>query len=214
VLVKREKRKIPRNAVESLMQTCEMLSEEWEKPAAEIFKSFLDLMNRYADYFFSKPCPEKYDYEEATTFTDEDIDFLFESEEEFVDRYTTVCIKKNMNLECGFQGYFGLFWTQQAFHEKFVRPGYKPVLEVFDTLARGDEDARKVLNMLKEQFSAKLIHESLIDLFEHTYPDESTRRLVEEMFELLHTGEGLPPCKDYRCSWYQRQKYPSEASYG
>jgi len=206
VLVKREKRKIPRNAVESLMKTCEMLSDEWEKPAAEIFKSFLELMNKYADYFFSKPWPEKYDYEEATTFTDEDIDFLLESEDDFADRYTTVSLKKNMNLELGFMGYFGLFWTQQAFHEKFVRPGYKPVLEAFDTLARGDEDARKVLNMLKEQFSAKLIHDSLIDLLEHTYPDESTRRLIEGMFELLHANEGLPQCGNVRCSWYQRQK--------
>lgn len=214
MLVRREKRKIPRNAVESLGDTSELLSKEWEKPAAEIFKHFLDLMNKYADYFFSKPWPTKYDYDEATTFTDEDLEFLFEREEEFKDRYTTVCLKKNMNLECGFQGYFGMFWTRQAFHEKFVRPGYKPVLEAFDRFARGDEDAQSVLNRLKEQFSAMLIHNCLVDLLEHEYPDESTRRLIEEMFELLHTGEGLKPCKDYRCSWYQRQKYPSEASYG
>lgn len=189
------------------MQTCEMLSDEWEKPAAEIFKSFLELMNKYADYFFSKPWPEKYDYEEATTFTDEDIDFLLESEDDFADRYTTVSLKKNMNLEHGFMGYFGQFWTHQAFQEKFVRPRYKPVLEAFDTLARGEEDARKVLNTLKEQFSAKLIHDSLIDLFEHTYPDESTRRLIEGIFELLHANEGLLSCENARCSCYQRQKY-------
>jgi hypothetical protein len=75
VLVKRKRRKIPRNAVEPLMQACEMLSGEWKKPAAEIFKAFLELMNRYAEYFFSDPWPEKYSCEEATTFTDEDTDF-------------------------------------------------------------------------------------------------------------------------------------------
>lgn len=92
--------------MESLTQTCELLIEEWKKPANEIFKRFLELMNKYADYFFSKPWPEKYNYEEATTFTDEDIDFLLESEEDIADRYTTVCLKKNMNLEDGFMGYF------------------------------------------------------------------------------------------------------------
>jgi len=196
------------------MQTCEWLSEEQGKPAAEIFKSFLELMNKYADYFFSKPWPEKYDYEEATTFTDEDVEFLFESEEGFPDRYTSVSLKKNINLEHGFMGYFGMFWTQQAFHEKFVRPGYKPVLEAFESFAQADKDARSVLNKLKEQFSIRLIHNSLVDLLEQEYPDESTRRLIEEMFELLHTDEGLPSCRDARCSWYSRQKYPPSASYG
>jgi len=196
------------------MQTWEMLSEEWKKPAAEIFKDFLELMDKYAHYFFSKPWPEKYDYEEATTFTDEDIDFLFESEHEFVDRYTTVCLKKNMNLEIGFMGYFGLFWTQQAFHEQFVRPGYKPVLEAFDSFAQGSGDVRSVLIKLKEQFSAGLIHNSLVDLLEHEYPDEPRRRLIEEMFELLHTDGGLPSCGNARCSWYMRQKYPTSTNYG
>jgi len=59
-LVKKDK--IPRKAVEPLMQTCEMLSKEWDKPASMIFKEFLELMNRYSDYFFSEPWPRKYDY--------------------------------------------------------------------------------------------------------------------------------------------------------
>jgi hypothetical protein len=134
------------------MQTCELLSKEWEEPATEIFKRFLQLMNKYADYFFSKPWPRKYDYDEATTFADEDLEFLFESKEEFQDRYTTVCLKKNMYLEGGFMGYFGMFWTEQAFHEKFFRALYRPVLEAFDSFAKGDEDARSVLNKLKKQF--------------------------------------------------------------
>jgi len=206
VLVKREKRKIPRNAVESLMKTCEMLSDEWEKPAAEIFKSFLELMNKYADYFFSKPWPEKYDYEEATTFNDEDIDFLLESEDDFADRYTTVSLKKNMNLELGFMGYFGLFWTQQAFHEKFVRPRYKPVLEAFESFAQGAEDARSVLNKLKEQFNdARLIHASLLDLLKHEYLDKIKGLLVANMLELIHTEEHLPPCSEYRCDLQRKE---------
>jgi len=186
--------------VKSLMRTCELLSEELEKPATEIFKSFLELMNKYADYFFSKPWPEKYNYDEATTFTDEDVEFLSEGEdEEFSDRYTTVCLKKNMNLELGFMGYFGMFWTEQAFHEKFVRPRYKPVLEAFDSFAQEDEDARSVLNKLKEQFGIRLIHNSLVDRVEHEYLDETEGLLVARMLELLHKEEGLPSCGEYRC---------------
>ncbi|MHA1834633.1 MAG: hypothetical protein ACTSV7_11680, partial [Candidatus Baldrarchaeia archaeon] len=82
------------------------------------------------------------------------------------------------------------------------------VLEAFGSLSQEDEDARSVLNNLKEQFSIELIHDSLVDLLEHEYPDKSTRKMIEELFELLHEDEGLPSCGDARCDWYWRQKYP------
>jgi hypothetical protein len=206
VLVKRGK--IPRKAVEPLMQMCEMYSMEQGRPASEIYREFLGLMSFYSDYFFSGSWPKKYDFKEATTFTDEDVEFLFECEEgEFADRYTTVCLKKNMYLE-GFMGYFGMFWTRQAFHKRFIRPFYEPVVEAFRGLA-DNKDAGFVLGELKKEFRAKLIHDSLIDLLEHEYPDRSTRRLIEEIFDLLHTDEGLPSCGNARCNWYWRQKYLS-----
>jgi hypothetical protein len=208
-LVKKARRKLPRNAVETLMYACEMLSEEWGKPATEIFKGFLELMNKYADYFFSKPWPEKYDYAEATTFTDEDVDFLFEGiKNELLDRYTTICLKKNMNMEIGFMGYFGIYWTQKAFDERFFRPCYKPVLEAFEKYAQENKDAREVLGNLKKQFDAYLIHSSLVDLLEHEYPREVTRKLIEEIFQLLHTVKRLKPCGNFACDWYRSQKYP------
>jgi len=206
VLVK--KGKIPRKAVEPLMQMCEMYSREQGRSASGIYREFLGLMSCYSDYFFSGSWPKKYDFREATTFTDEDLEFLFGCEEgEFADRITMVCLKKNMYLE-GFMGYFGMFWTEQAFHERFVRPFYEPVLETFCSFAQEDKDARSVLNKLKKQFSIGLIHDSLIDLLAHEYPDNSTRRLIEEMFDLLHTDEGLPSCGNIRCKWYWKQKYP------
>jgi len=206
VLVKRGKKKIPRNAVEELVQTCEWISKLKKKESAsEIFKRFLGLMNKYADYFFSMPWPQKYDFKEATTFTDEDVDFLFEREEDFADRHMTVCLKKNMYLE-GFMGYFGILWTQQAFRERFIRPTYKPVLEAFEGFAQGAEDAQSVVNKLKEKFSVGLIHDSLIDLLEHEYPDKPKRRLIDGMLGLLHTVEGVPSCEQERCSWYWNQE--------
>lgn len=46
------------------------------------------------------------------------------------------------------------------------------------------------MNKLKEQFSVKLIHDSLTDLLEHEYPDDSKRKLIDEMCELLHRMKG------------------------
>jgi hypothetical protein len=210
VLVK--KGKIPRKAVEPLMQMCEMYSREQGRPASEIYRKFLGLMSCYSDYFFSGSWPKKYDFNEATTFTDDDVEFLFECEEgEFGDRYTTVCLKKNMYLE-GFMGYFVMFWTGQAFHKRFIRHLYEPVLEAFRSFAEADKDGRSVLNKLKEQFSSGLIHDSLIYLLEHEYPDRSTRMMIEEMFELLHADEGLPSCGNARCKWYRSQKYPKSTN--
>ena len=207
MLVKKVRRRLPRNAVEMLVHTCEVLSEEWDKPATEIFKGFLELMNKYADYFFSKPWPEKFDYAKATTFTDEDMDFLFGGRKnELLDRYMAMRLKKNVNMETGFQGVFGMYWTHQAFEEKFFRPLYKPVLEAFEKFAQENKDAREVLAKLKKQFDARLIHDSLVDLIEHEPPNEFARRiLIGEMFELLHTVERLKPCGDYRCEWLRSE---------
>ena len=145
-----KRKKIPRKAIEPLMRHCESLSKESDETAAEIFEEYLELMNKYADYVFSEPWPKKYDYEKATTFTDEDIEFLTEWKEgEAAERFRIMLLKKNMNVEHGFMELFGPFWTSQAFHEEFVRPGYKPVQEAFDVLSAGDEAPRGVLDELK-----------------------------------------------------------------
>ena len=215
MLVRKVGRKLPRNSVEMLMDACEWLSKEWDKPATEIFKGFLELMNKYADYFFSNPWPEKFDINESTTLTDEDWDFLRKGRKnELLDRYMTVCLKKNMNLEDGFAGYFGIYWTQKAFHEKFMRPNYKPVLEAFEKLVQENKNAREILDELKKLPDADLIHDSLVDLLEHEYPSEGTRELIEEIFELLHTVEGLKPCGNSTCDWYRIQKYSESSSSG
>jgi len=198
--MRKKKRKIPKTAIEPLMRHCEFLSKESDQTAEEIFKEYLELMNKYADYFFSEPWPKKYDYEKATTFTDEDIEFLTEGEkEEGADRFTAMLLKKNINLEHGFMELFGPFWTRQAFHKEFIRPTYEPVQEAFDDLSGGDKDSRGVLDKLKEKFDIRLIHDSLVDLAEHEYFDKITGRLHAGILELLHEEEGLPPCHEYRC---------------
>lgn len=102
-------------------------------------------------------------------------------------------------------GYFGMFWTQQAFHEEFIRPGFKPVLEAFESFALEEKDARNALNKWKEQFGIRLIHDSLVDLVEHESLNKMEGLLVARMLELLHKEKGLLPCGEYRCK-LQREK--------
>jgi len=99
-------------------------------------------------------------------------------------------------------GILGINWTQMAFHEQFERPLYVPVLEAFKRYVCETQDARGILKRLRENFSPKLIHDSLIDLIEHEYPAEPIRKIIDEMLELLHNEEGLRPCYNCRCSWY------------
>jgi hypothetical protein len=187
------------------METCEWMSRESGKPAAEIFKRYLGLMDKYDDYFFSEPWQKEYNYEKATTFTEEDREFLFENEEEFLDKFDTVCLKKNIYLE-GFMGYFGMYWTEQAFHEEFIRPQLKPISEAFLKYAENSDNDREVLDKLKEQFQdVKLIHASLIDMLETEYLDQPRNLRVAEILVLIHMEEGFLACDKYRCK-LQREK--------
>ena len=58
-----------------------------------------------------------------------------------------------------------------------------------------------LLNGLKERFSIKLIITSW-PIYLNMSIRKPVRRLIEEMFELPHTDEGLPPCKNFMCNWY------------
>jgi len=197
-LVKKSKRKFPKSVLEPLMDMCELDSEYTEESATELFKWYLSLMDKFADYFFKGEWPKKYDYEYATTFTDEDLEFLYGHDRDAYERFETVCLKKNISLE-GFLGHFGMYWTRQAFYEKFVKPELKPVLEAFERFS-GDEDARDVLNELKKEFSDMyLIHLSLTDIAEHQPLDKAKDLLVARMLELIHTEEDFGDCGNYAC---------------
>lgn len=192
------------------MKHCEWLSRGSERTAAEIFKGYVELMRRYADYFFRHPWPKQYDYEAATTFTEDDLHFLTAGPaEEGAERFDTMVLKKNINLEAGFMELLGPFWTWQAFHEAFIRPTYKPVQDLFDKLREGDHEPRSVLDQLKAQFDLQLIHDSLVDVAEHAYLEKTVGRLVAGLLELLHAEEGVPPCHEYQCR-LQRKRLHKE----
>ena len=198
-MVKRVKRRIPKKVVDELIHMCEQESKYGEKSAAEIFRGYLGLMDKYAYYFFSKPWPKEYCFEDATTFTDEDRDFLSENGEDYGDRFVVMCLKKNIFLE-GFLGVFGMFWTRQAHFKQFVRPELQPIVEVFKSFAEKDKNPRSVLSRLKERFvDVYAIHLSLVDLLDYEYPGKEDALLIAGILELTHTEEGLLPCNDYLC---------------
>ena len=122
-----KKPKIPKVSLNDLIDACELLGELEGKPASEVFKGFLALMEKYEHYFFNEEWPNEYNFDVATTFTPEDREFLFENEAELEDRLMTVCLKKSVYLG-GFM-FFGLIWTQEAYDEEFSKPEPESALE-------------------------------------------------------------------------------------
>ena len=90
---------IPKSAVKLLVEHCRKLSVETGRPAAEILREYLELMKKYAGFFFSRPWPEKLDKQGA--LSDEDGKFIEGggSHEERCERFTLVCLRRNMSVE-------------------------------------------------------------------------------------------------------------------
>jgi len=113
-------KKIPQKALEPLVELCKLLSEAsgGQETAASIFKCFLEDMNKHADFFFDRPWPKEYKFDEATSFDDADLGFIAEGEKgQYASRLYAACLKKNINLKDGFSP-FGFFWTLWAFDRK------------------------------------------------------------------------------------------------
>ena len=87
--------KIPKSAVKPLMEHCERLSEQTGKPAAQIFREYLELMKKYAD-FFSEPWTEKPNVQLG--LRDRDVGFIRggKSYRERCERFTIVCLRRNI----------------------------------------------------------------------------------------------------------------------
>lgn len=93
-----KKRKIPKNAVKALVQHSKELSAQTGKLAEEILEELLQLMEKYSAYFFSKPWQEEPDRELG--LGEEAVDFieLGETLEEECERFTIVCLRRNISL--------------------------------------------------------------------------------------------------------------------
>ena len=196
-----DNRKIPKAALSDLAEMCQFLGKHYGEPAADFLKLNLGLMEKYDYYFFNEKWPQEYNFEHATTFTNEDQDFLFTDKEDFTERLETVSLKKNIYMN-GFMGIMGMFWTRQAYHEQFVRPKLKPVSEAFLKYAESSDDPQEVLGKVKNEFQGlkvEFIHDALVDYRETNYPDKQKDKLLANILEITHTVEGLPECGEYMC---------------
>ncbi len=92
-------KKIPKAAVKPLVEYCQKLSGETGKPAAQIFKEFLELMKKYADYFFSEPWSKEQD--KPFGLNDADLNFIKggKNHNEECERFRVACLRKNISLE-------------------------------------------------------------------------------------------------------------------
>ena len=119
-----KKPKLPKAALNDLIDVCELLGKMEGKPPNDVFRQFLALIEKYAAYFFKDPWPDEYNFETATTFTPEDRTFLVENPAEHAGRLTIVCLKKSTYL--GGIMLFGLMWTQDAYDREFTEPDQPP----------------------------------------------------------------------------------------
>jgi len=92
-------KKLPKTAVKPLLQHCVELSKESGKPAKQIFKEILELMEKHKDYFFNKRWPETRKNqlercEENSAFIE-----AGKNMEDRLERFTLFCFKRNISME-------------------------------------------------------------------------------------------------------------------
>ena len=113
-------RKIPKEAAKALAEYSQKLSRETGRPAADIFKEFLELMRKYEDHFFSEPWPEKPD--KHFELSDADLGFIngAKNYNEERERFIVACLKRNISLEGfdaeGFEEDFNWFGKLACWH--------------------------------------------------------------------------------------------------
>ncbi|MEM3549932.1 MAG: hypothetical protein QXV01_02445, partial [Candidatus Bathyarchaeia archaeon] len=86
----------------NLAEYCQKLGEENGRPAEEIFKEFLELMKKYADFFFSDPWPETLNKSYSLEgFVGDDLNFIkgAKTYREECERFTVICLKRNISLK-------------------------------------------------------------------------------------------------------------------
>lgn len=130
---------IPKKAVKPLIEHCAKLSEETGKPADEIFKNYLELMNKHADYFSARPWPET--RQVKPRLKREDLEFIkgAGSHEERLERFTLVCLRGNISLE-GF--------NSELFRENFASYGGR---ECHDCSVPEAMELRKYVELVEQQ---------------------------------------------------------------
>ena len=116
------KDKLPKAAIPDLVECAKEESKYTKVPAPKILKHYISLMDKYCSYFFYSPWPQEFKIDYATTFTETDIHFLYESieKDDYLDRFETMCIKKNL-YQTGIMSWGKMYWTPQAFEKELAK---------------------------------------------------------------------------------------------
>jgi len=93
-----KKTKIPKSAVKPLLEYCAKLSEETGRPTVEIFKEYLELIKKYADYF-DEPWPETKQTRRGFTEKENELIEAAGNLSERLERFTLVCLRRNISLQ-------------------------------------------------------------------------------------------------------------------
>ncbi|WP_309493587.1 hypothetical protein [Candidatus Hecatella orcuttiae] len=183
--------KIPRKALAGLWEICE--------GKVERFEELLSLMVKYADYFLDRPWPEKMEkelrYEEDFGLGDEDVEFLDESKnyEEKVQRFTLVCLKRNISLEGfdveGFKGDFNSYGGSWCWDCTVTR-----AMELRKEVERQEQFRRKIEKEMKSEKPAW----TTLELYKHINKPEIVREDKMRQVELRFYEE-LGYAKDKSC---------------
>jgi hypothetical protein len=194
---------IPIEAIRELAENAEISQQMgYSKSKKETFKHMLSLMDKYREYFFSDEWPEKWDAEKALEFTAQDLAFINENDEEYVDRVITVIAKKTISK----QGYNSIHASLafNAFREKFIKPDLLKAGKRFVDLAKTTQNPEELLEkMLKnpDNIDSYYIHDSLLELLHDQDFDRKLEPIVVEVLTLTHKTI-YKDCKDSDCEYY------------
>jgi len=195
---------VPKSAVKSLLEYCNEKSRETGASAAEIFKNYLELMKKYADYFFSEPWPEKPDRKSEFDLGEVDQKFVDEGKSyaERVERFTVVCLRRNMSMEGfdseGFDEDFGFYGKMGCWN--CVVPN---VSRIREDIERIEEAVRKNEEEMKQEEPSWIVK----NMYEH-YRRPDVVRGNKMMLVELRLYEEIGGAKDKSCQVENKYRCP------
>jgi len=200
-------RKIPKEAVKTLAEYCQKISGETGKPAAEIFKEFLELMKKYADFFFREPWPEEPNKSYSLEwFVGDELDFIkgTKTYKDECERFTVLCLKRNISLKGfdaqGFEEDFDWFGKLACWH-----CAVPDAASLREYIKRIEEDIRKNEEEMKKNEPSWIARE----MYEY-YKRPNVFRENKMKYVELRLYEDLGMAEGKSCDVKNKYKCPYE----
>ena len=108
--------KLPMRAIDPLIDLAFVLGRLHGRKTEEELERLLRLMKRYRSHLASRAWPEKWSYEYAVDFDDDDRRFIARGRKTKLERLTAVCLARNMSEAEGFTpvGFLWSFWAHSS----------------------------------------------------------------------------------------------------